>query len=827
MSIHLVIHGHFYQPPRENPWTGTIQRQPSAAPFHDWNARILNECYEPNARSRVLDERGRIQDIVDNYERISFNFGPTLLSWLAQAAPHVLQSLRAADQASRARLGHGNAVAQSYNHMILPLATLRDRRTQIHWGVREFEHRFGRAPEAMWLAETAVDRATLELLVRAGMRYLILSPAQAARWRLAPDGAWVTSAQAELETRRPYRWVLRNEQGRPEGGLDICFYHAPLSRGVSFQHYLKDAGVLAARIEEAAAGMADPLILLATDGESFGHHERFGDMCLARLFAQEAGRRGIQVTNLATYLDVHRPAWEVELLPESAWSCSHGVGRWKEHCGCSAGGGPGWSQAWRTPLRAALDRLRDALARVFAEEGGALLRDPWAARDDYVDLLLQPGAPAADAFFARHAAGDLGREQRARALRLLEMQHQAMLMYTSCGWFFSDVGGIETIQNLRYAARAIELGQPFAPVDLEAVLLQELGATRSNTGERPTGKQLWAREVLTSRVTVAHAAARALLELLAGRELGRRSFYRWSLDAASAGRDGDTVLAALDASSETTGESLRLAAACRRDGLDFLAAVAPWPGANWAAFAAGARAALESAAPGVEAWTSRHQVTLIRLQDFVSDERHAILRELMADSELRLDASVERLGKESLPVAEAMVRAAMPLPPWMLTLLQASLSRRFTEALAALPDDASPAGYVELLNLGDLARHLGLHLDPGAAAAQYGARLLAQVDALRAGGDAASWEALAELMQIGTRLRLSLPERGLQDRVFPVLQTVVPGLLAGLTEAGGRAYRHVVAILTVAERLNLRTVELRARLRPLEEPFTSDPAFWP
>ncbi|MEK7204755.1 MAG: DUF3536 domain-containing protein, partial [candidate division NC10 bacterium] len=474
MPIHLVIHGHFYQPPRENPWTGEIERQESAAPFHDWNARIVAECYEPNARSRVLDEHGRIRDIVNNYERISFNVGPTLRSWLNEAAPDVVAALTEGDRASQRRLGHGNAVAQAYNHMILPLATRRDRQTQIRWGIREFEVRFGRRPEAMWMPETAVDAQSMELLVQAGMRSVILSPAQALRWRPVGESRWISAAEAELDPRRPYRWQLRDAQGRPQGdhGIDVCFYHAPLSRGISFQHYLRDAGTLASRIAEAATGgPPEPLILIATDGESFGHHEKFGDMCLATLFAREAPVRGFSVTNLAAFLETHRPTWEVELLPQSAWSCSHGVGRWREDCGCSAGGGPGWTQRWRRPVREGLDRLRDALAEIFEEETAPLLQDGWAARDDYIELLLDPGAAAREGFFARHARRPLSEEERARALRLLEMQHQAMLMYTSCGWFFSEISGIETVQNLRYAWRGIELAETFAPLDLEAVLL--------------------------------------------------------------------------------------------------------------------------------------------------------------------------------------------------------------------------------------------------------------------------------------------------------------------------------------------------------------------
>ncbi|MBP2670756.1 MAG: glycosyl hydrolase, family 57, partial [candidate division NC10 bacterium] len=522
MPIHLVIHGHFYQPPRENPWTGTIERQESAAPFHDWNARIAEECYLPNARARVLDAQGHIQDIVNNYETMSFNFGPTLLSWATGAAADLLSSLVAADRASLARFGHGNAIAQAYNHMILPLATLRDRRTQIRWGLREFQHRFHRTPEALWLPETAVDAATLDLLIDAGMQYVILSPAQAARWRPLGEQAWRTADDGEIDPRRPYRWVRQDAAGRPAGhrGIDVCFYHSPLSRGISFQHYLRDADRLAGSIADAGGGMTDPLILIATDGESFGHHEKFGEMCLATLFSREAGRRDFRVTNLAAYLAAHRPTWEVELHPQSAWSCSHGVGRWCEDCGCSAGGGPGWNQAWRRPLRQGLDRLRDALAAIFQEEGASLLRDPWAARDDYIDLLLDGSQTARDDFFQRHRARALDGAECGRALRLLEMQHHAMLMFTSCAWFFADISGIETLQNLRYAARAIDLAAPFAHRDLEALLLEDLGRAQSNLAVHKTGRQLWEREVRPSRVGPEEAVARLLAHGVLGRGVG-------------------------------------------------------------------------------------------------------------------------------------------------------------------------------------------------------------------------------------------------------------------------------------------------------------------
>lgn len=827
MPIHLVIHGHFYQPPRENPWTGEIERQESAAPFHDWNARIVAECYEPNARSRVLDASGRIQDIVNNYERLSFNVGPTLFSWMAGAAPDVVEALRHADRASRARLGHGNAMAQAYNHLILPLATPRDRQTQIRWGIREFQYRFGRNPEAMWLPETAVDEATLALLVRAGMRHVILSPAQAARWRPLGESRWITPAEAELDPRRPYRWHLKEARG--DAGIDVCFYHAPLSRGVSFQHYLRDAAALAGRIAEAAAGFPDPLILIATDGEVFGHHEKFGDMCLATLFAREAPRRGFSVTNLGAYFTTHRPTWEVELLPESAWSCSHGVGRWREDCGCSAGGGPGWTQGWRRPLREGLDRLRDALGEIFTEEGEPLLRDVWAARDEYIDLLLPRGEAAREGFFARHARRPLGGEERGRALRLLEMQHQAMLMYASCGWFFADISGIETVQNLRHAARAIELAEPFARLDLEAVLLGHLERAQSNVPAQKDGRQIWERQVRPSRVRVEDAVARLLLEGALGREVTRQVRSRWELTPDPILREDGLVLAGVGAVSQVTGEAWRLAGGCRRDGrFDFLAGIAPWPASDdWPGFVAETTAALGPEGSGLPAWKGRHGARLVRLRDFLPDERRAILEEMLVETQGRLERACDLLCAEALPAAEAMVAVGMDLPAWLGATLAATWSRQLAQALEKLDGVSDPARYAVATDLVAQARHLGLSLDLTPASTWFDRMLVQRLEAIAEGSEVRAWQEYLDLLHIGTRLTLPLPERALQDRMFALLRHRIPGLVETVRDPHEESYALVTAILAVASRLNLNTDEPRKRLRPLEERVAGDPTYWP
>jgi len=831
MPIHLTIHGHFYQPPRENPWSGAVERQQSAAPFHDWNARITAECYRPNATSRLLDAAGRIQEIVNNYERLSFNFGPTLLSWLAREEPDLPAVLRLADRRSLAALGRGNAIAQAYNHPILPLASPRDRRSQIVWGLADFRARFGRPADAMWLPETAVDEATLRLLVQAGMRYVILAPSQAARWRPLGDGPWTTPAEAELDPRRPYRWILRDADGRPQGdaGLDVCFYHAPLSRGISFQHYLRDAVFLADRIAEAAGEFPDPLLLIATDGESFGHHEPHGDMCLATLFAREAPRRGFQVTNPAAYLDRHRPGWEVELLPESAWSCCHGVARWQSDCGCSSGGGAGWSQAWRAPLRRGLDRLRDSLERIFTEEGGSLLRDPWAARDEYIELLLDPAPETRAAFLARHRRAPLTPEQEAGALRLLEMQHQAMLMYTSCGWFFADISGIETVQNLRYAARAIELAAPFAPLNLEAVLLEELAQAKSNLSERRDGRHLWRREVRPSRIGAEQAAARWLVDGLLGRPLAPATRYRFDLTPMETARAEGLALARVEVIDRITGERCRLVAVARREPpFDLAVGLGPSPGPeSWVDFCAGAREAFAPGRPVPQGWLGRHGMRLLRLRDFPRDERPAVLELLLAEAREAWTGEAAALADRLLPAAEAMVRVGTSLPEWMRRLLEERLSRRMAEALGQPAGLLPPGQFAGLVALTDRARQLGLRLELGAAAAGFGRALVERLEALARGADLAAWQEFLTCLHLASRLSLPLPERALQDRLLPLLRERAPRLLEGLSGPRTEGYALLTILLTVATRLNLDTEEYRARLKPLETSLAEDPALWP
>jgi alpha-amylase/alpha-mannosidase (GH57 family) len=527
-NIHIIIHGHFYQPPRENPWTGAIEPQESAAPYHDWNERITAECYTPNSRSRILDHRGRVNSVVNNYRHMSFNFGPTLLSYLSENHPMTYQRILEADKVSVRERGHGNAIAQAYNHVILPLASPSDRWTQIMWGLHDFRTRFGRPTTALWLPETACNDGTLVDLVRAGMRFVIVAPSQAQSISFIDSGNWVDVSNGTIPVHQPYLYRT------PVGTIAVLFYHAGLSRGVAFEHLLRNAGVFADRILEAAhegpTTAGDRVVLACTDGESYGHHEPMGDMCLAYLASRELVSRGFTLTNPSVYLEEHPPTWEVRFKPGqdglgTAWSCAHGVGRWREDCGCSTGGAAGWNQGWRAPLRRAFDRLRERLDLIFEREGEKLFDDPWLARDQYIEVILG-GEHSKKEFFARHARHALSVDEQARALQLLEMQRHGMLMYTSCGWFFSDPSGIETLQNLKYAERAAQFAAAIAGSPQDREYRRELGLARSNIQALGTGVNLVTRFVLPSALLPNKIAAHfAILTVLDPRTSERPLYH--------------------------------------------------------------------------------------------------------------------------------------------------------------------------------------------------------------------------------------------------------------------------------------------------------------
>jgi len=488
LSRYICVHGHFYQPPRENPFTGVVAEQPTAAPWHDWNERITEESYAANAAARILDENGEVIRTVNTYERISFDFGPTLLSWLETNVPDTYRAIIGADAGSASRFGgHGSAMAQAYNHTILPLSNHRDKVTQVRWGIADFKHRFGRRPEGMWLPETAADTESLEVLVEEGIRFTILSPYQAASAE-GDDGSFSEVANGGIDTRVPYRLDLGGDRS-----ITVFFYDGPLSREIAFDSLLEDGRALGGRLIEAVAqpGPDPRLAHVATDGETYGHHHRHGEMALAVALEMIDGDAGSRLTNYAEFLSISPATRKATIIEDSSWSCAHGVERWRSDCGCATGREPTGHQRWRGPLRSALDWLRDELIDRFEKEGGDLLEDPWQARDDYISVIL--GGPKSD-FLDRWATPGLDDHQRENAMGLLEIQHRAMLMYTSCGWFFDDISGLEAVFVLRHAGRVTELARQVLDLDLEPEFMARLEAAPSNL-EGITGREVYEREV--------------------------------------------------------------------------------------------------------------------------------------------------------------------------------------------------------------------------------------------------------------------------------------------------------------------------------------------
>ncbi|MEJ8757295.1 DUF3536 domain-containing protein [Pontibacter sp. H259] len=481
MERYICIHGHFYQPPRENPWLNEVELQESAAPYHDWNERITDECYARNSASRILDNEGTIVDILNNYAWMSFNFGPTLLEWMEKKAPETYQAILAADKESQQRFsGHGSALAQVYNHMIMPLANERDKHTQVIWGIHDFKKRFNRDPEGMWLGETAADTPTLEVLAEHGIKFTILSPYQAKSYRKIGEQNWHDATNAQINPNRPY--VCNLPSGK---SIVLFFYNAPVSQGVAFEGLLHNGEKFRNRLLNALDSQStEPQLLhIATDGETYGHHHRFGEMALSYTLHHLYQDQQTKLTIYGEYLEKHPPAYEAQIIENSSWSCFHGVERWQSDCGCNTGGNPTWNQKWRKPLREAFDWLRDQLEPLYTSRMQQLGADPWQSRNDYIQVVSDRSEENIKAFILNHTSRELTTDEQRTFLKLLEMQYHAMLMYTSCGWFFDEVTGIETLQDILYAARALQLGESISNQDFETSFLQLLAKAESNKEE--------------------------------------------------------------------------------------------------------------------------------------------------------------------------------------------------------------------------------------------------------------------------------------------------------------------------------------------------------
>ncbi len=802
---YVCIHGHFYQPPRENPWLEAVEMQDSAHPYHDWNERITAECYAPNALSRILDAEQRIVEIVNNYAKISFNFGPTLLSWLETSAPDVYAAILQADRQSRdAHAGHGSALAQPYNHMILPLATRRDKQTQVRWGIRDFEQRFGRAPEGMWLPETAVDFETLEVLSANGIRFTILSPHQAQRMRGLSARTWTEVPGGSIDPSRAYEARL------PSGGkIALFFYDAPVSRAVAFEQLLNSGETFARRLTGALSGARTwpQLVHVATDGETYGHHHRFGDMALAYALRHVEAEGSARLTNYAEYLERHPPRHVVEIVENTSWSCAHGVERWRSDCGCSSGAHQGWRQAWRGPLRQAFDWLRSEIDPAYEQRGRDLLRDPWAARDAYIDVVLDRSREGVDRFLAAHASRPLAPEERTTALELLGMQRHAQLMYTSCGWFFDDVAGIEAVQVLQYAGRALDLAERVFGRSLEGPFLERLEKARSNLGDPRSGREVYERLVRPAAAGPLRIGAHHAIASLFPDGHGER-VYGFAVDGHDARvlEAGPARLAVGRARVMTlsTEESVALDfGVLHMGGHNVTAGVRHFAGEEAHTLMAREladafeRADFSQVLRGLD----RHfGGSLHSLGSLLRDEQRRILGRILASDLAEAGEEYQRLYERSEPMMRFLTSLRIPLPRGLQAAAEVVLNRRLLTTLSAeRPDPERVRRLLEKARLG------GVRLD----ADTLGFTLARTIDALAAACAAeptslARLERLADAVAVARTLPFEISLWKAQNGYFERLLEVLPGMRARAQEGDGEARAWIELFLTLGEQLGVR-----------------------
>jgi alpha-amylase/alpha-mannosidase (GH57 family) len=718
---YVCIHGHFYQPPRENPWLETVETQDSAAPYHDWNERVCAECYATNGAARTVNNKNEIIRIVNNYSRMSFNFGPTLLSWLKENAPRTYRMILDGERRSRKSFnGHSSAMAQVYNHVIMPLADERDKITQIRWGIADYESHYGAVPEGMWLAETAADTETLDLLAQHGIKFTILAPSQCKRIRplradaTGSEPAWTTPLSNSVDTTRPY--LMRFDSGV---SIAVFFYDGATSRAIAFEGLLNSGENFAARLKAGFKEAAQPqLESVATDGESYGHHHRHGEMALAyavRLLEQD---KTVKLTNYASYLEQFPPEWECEIIDDTSWSCAHGIERWRSDCGCSSGK-PGWNQQWRTPLRQALDELRDAIAPLTAQEGAKLFTDVWAARDGYIDVILDRSQEVVERFFDDHQTHELTTEERVRALQLMEMQRHAQLMYTSCGWFFDDISGIETVQVIAYAARALQLAKELfgeQAAELEPAFLARLAEAKSNVASAGDGARIYKEKIGSMQLgleqVAAHYAISSVFSSFADEtELFCYHVRRISYDVYTSGR-GRLALGSAHITSAITGKEQTFSFAVLHFGdQNITAAVKLYrdeDAAEFYAFAAEAaeqvqRADFPDAIRLIDRYYGHVDYSLTSL---FSDEQRRIVQLILNSTLWDIESSLTNIYEDHASLLHYLSQAGLPKPPALALAAEFAINAGLRRAL-----EGDPIDQALLRSFLQLAKADKVHLD--------------------------------------------------------------------------------------------------------------------
>jgi alpha-amylase/alpha-mannosidase (GH57 family) len=703
---YVCVHGHFYQPPRENPWLETVEVEESAAPYHDWNERIEAECYAPNMASRITNRKGEIVRIVNNYERISYNFGPTLLKWMAEKTPRTYRTILDADHSSAQRYGgHGSAIAQVYNHVIMPLASRRDAITQIRWGIADFEHRFGRRPEGMWLAETAVNREVLNLMAAEGIKFTILAPHQCARVRPLATDNWAPTPNATVDSTLPY--LIKLDEGR---SIAVFFYDGPASRAIAFEGLLNSGEAFGSRLLDGfhAPSPGSPnrvqLSHVATDGESYGHHHKYGEMALSYAMQWIEDNGHARLTNYGEFLEKFPSQWEAEVVENTSWSCVHGIERWRTNCGCISGK-PGTSQQWRTPLREALDFLRDATAPLAESLAAPLLTDLWSARDAYIDIVLDRSPGSVARFFNRHAKRPITAEERTTLLELLELERHSQLMYTSCGWFFDDLSGIETLQVMAYAGRVLQLaGKLFGPAGtaLEDRFLEILAHAKSNLPEAGDGARLYRRYVTGLRIGLEQVGAHYAISSIfrnypEDSVLFCFDLHRDSYESFTSGR-GKVAIGRAHLRSRITEEDEEICFAVLHLGDQNLSAAVrryssngPENGAAFTAFSDNIRRAIQRAnLPEVIRLIDRFFGAITySLTSLFADEQQRILRTILNQTVAEMEDSLRNIYEDHASLLHFLTESGMAAPPALAIAANFAINASLRRAIEAETFDAT------------------------------------------------------------------------------------------------------------------------------------------
>ena len=821
-KVFLTIHGHFYQPPRENPWLEAIELQDSALPFHDWNERINKECYNPNSVSKIVDSRNKILDIVNNYEHISFNFGPTLLSWMEKFAPLTYERIIKADIESVAEHdGHGNAIAQVYNHIIMPLANEHDKETQIKWGIQDFEYRFGRKPEGMWLAETAVDDETLRLLEENGIKFTVLSPYQALKIRKEGSKDWQDVSWGNVDPARSYRYYIKSAPGK---FIDLFFYDGAISRSVAFDELLKDGNKFIRRIKEGVSDLRDypQLINIATDGESYGHHTKFGDMALAYILHIKAKDEGFILTNYAEYLANYRSDFEADIKQASSWSCFHGVGRWKEDCGCSTGGHPGWNQKWRKPLREALDYLRDELVKIYETEGSKYYnKDVWEVRNNYISVILDRGSMSVEKFQQENFNPSLSDEDIVKAMELLEIQRQALLMYTSCGWFFSEISGIETVQIMKYAARAMQLASRFSKKDIETKFLEILAGAKSNIQEYGTGRDIFERFVKPSIITMKQIASLWAISSLYQDFEDEENVYCYTVKKHDYQKvekgNSSFVVGKIEIKSRVTLKKSHLVFVLMKySSGDFHCAIKPYTDDNEFNTMKNELIKTFMLYPLTEIIRALDEYfgkEYFTLKDIFIEERRKILQILLKDKLNKFARTYEEMYDEGKGSIYHMQSLGLTIPEEFKIAASYALSCKFNDLIKHSGGFVDPSITQQATEINFEAKKIGVKLDKSPSNKIFSKKISQNLNRLTYGLEAQQAEVVLELFDYVEKLELEVDIAEAQNLYFAKIYSHINEILEMSKTSKRKNDKHLVEmLLDIGEKLNINTDFYRTKL---------------